>query len=124
MTIKIYADAATYKNRLCIYDYQLKKHFIEYLSEKMSNNMLEYRALQKAINYAKELYKDYDVQLFSDSKLIVNQINGVYKTTNRDMFYECYQCKELLPVNFKVHWVPRKRNFAGQILENLYTKRL
>jgi len=85
--------------------------------------MLEYRALQKAIKYGKEKYEYEDVHIFSDSKLIVNQINGIYKTTSKEMFGECFICKELLPPNFKVYWVPRKRNFAGQILQNIYDNR-
>jgi len=122
--IKIYSDGATFGNKICIYDYQLKKSFIEYLDGKLSNNMLEYRALQKAIKYGKEKYEYEDVQIFSDSKLIVNQINGIYKTTHKDMFYECFKCKDdLKDSNIKIYWCPRKRNFAGQILQNIYDER-
>ena len=121
--IKIYSDGATFGNKICIYDYQLRKHFIEYLSEKMSNNMLEYRALEKAIDYGINKYPFEEVHIFSDSKLIVNQVNGLWKTSSKEMFGECFNCKNKLPPTFKVYWVPRKRNFAGQILQNIYENR-
>jgi len=120
MIIKIYSDAGVFKSRICIYDDLLKKRFISYEKRVKTNNVLEYLALQKALRYAIDTYTNEDVQIFSDSKLIINQIKGEFKINSMDLLQECYICKELLNPHIKLFWCPRNKNKAGNILEDMY----
>lgn len=118
--IKIYSDAGVFKSRLCIYDDLKKKRYISYEKRGKSNNVLEYLALQKALKYVIDTYPNDDVQVFSDSQLIIKQITGEYKINNMDLLHECYLCKELLTPKIKLYWCPRNKNLAGNILEDMY----
>ena len=57
--------------------------FSEYLGE-TTNNQAEYQAIHFALTEAKKMGAD-DVELFSDSELIVNQLNQDYKIKNKDL---------------------------------------
>lgn len=118
--IKIYSDAGSFKSRLCIYDELKRKRYISYEKRGKSNNVLEYLALQKALKYVIDTYPNEDVQVFSDSQLIVNQISGKYKINSMDLLEQCYICKELLNPHIKIFWCPRTKNLAGNILEDMY----
>lgn len=51
-----------------------------------TNNFAEYNAVVLALERIKKTYGDgNEVLLFSDSKLVVNQINGVYKTKDASL---------------------------------------
>jgi len=119
--IRIYTDAGTFKNRICVYDERTKKHIIDKIyGDKLTNNHLEYKALQKAIEYANDTYKNEKVQIFSDSKLIINQVKGDWNTENPDLFYEMFKCRDMMSPDIVILWCPRSRNLAGEILEKLY----
>lgn len=118
--IKIYSDAGVFKSRLCIYDDRLKKKMITYEKRGKTNNVLEYLALYKALEYVRGTYPNDEVQVFSDSKLIINQISGEYKINDMTLLNECYKCKELLTPHIKLYWCPRNKNKAGNILEDMY----
>jgi len=121
--IRIYTDAGTFKNRICVYDERTKKHILDTVPGKyLTNNHLEYKALQKALAYANDEYKDEKVQIFTDSKLIVNQVVGDWVTNSQDLFEEMFRCRDLMTPDTAILWCPRKKNFAGNILEELYIK--
>ncbi len=65
--------------------------FGEYLGE-MTNNQAEYRALIFALEKAKEL-GGAEIKCFSDSELMVKQLNYEYKMRNQ----------ELAPLFLKIH---------------------
>src|SRR5271165_2911780 len=83
--------------------------------ENCSNNFAEYLALIEALNYANN--SDYkNVELYSDSKLIVEQVNGRWKVKSNDL-------KELAQaainrvamlrkagIQFTLTWIPREKN--------------
>jgi len=121
--IRIYTDAGTFKNRTCVYDERTKKHILDTVPGKnLTNNHLEYVALQKALKYALEEYKTEKIQIFSDSKLIVKQISGDWVTNNQDLFEEMFRCRDLMTPDTTILWCPREKNFAGNILQELYLK--
>lgn len=122
MTILIYADASTVDNRLCIFDKTKSKKIIKY-GRKNTINILEYRALRMALEYANENYSDENVKVHSDSKLIVNQVLGKFKINNMELLAECVKCRELLNDNISLYWVKRGSNWAGRILENINRNR-
>ena len=49
-----------------------------------TNNQAEYYGFQKGLERARELGID-KVTLFSDSQLVVNQMNGLYKVKNQEL---------------------------------------
>jgi len=119
--IRIYSDAGTFKNRICVYDERTKRFIIDTIKgQNLTNNHLEYSALQRAIKYANNEYRGEKVQVFSDSRLIVKQVLGEWKTNNTDLFYEMFACRDLLTPDVKIMWCPREKNLAGKVLEKMY----
>ncbi len=52
-----------------------------------TNNFAEYNAILHALETAKRAYSRRDeIALFSDSRLVVNQINGVYRTKDARLY--------------------------------------
>lgn len=92
--------------------------------ENCSNNFAEYLALIQGLNFALE--SDYkNVEFYSDSKLIVEQVNGRWKVKSNDL-------KELATsaiarvqemrrsgCQVTVTWVPREKNVHADSLANL-----
>jgi ribonuclease HI len=92
--------------------------------ENCSNNFAEYLALIHALNYAAD--SDYkNIELYSDSKLIVEQVTGNWKVKSNDL-------KELAQTaisrvmalrrggtQVSITWVPREKNIHADSLANL-----
>lgn len=100
----------------------------EPFSEDATNNVAEYTALVKALEWlvASNLSSER-VEIKSDSQLVVNQLNGDYKV----------KAKRLLPLYLKVlllkdrlhdveiKWVPREENRdADRLTNTAYNKAL
>lgn len=84
-----------------------------------TNNTAEYRALLAALGRLKEL-GGHQVTVFSDSELIVRQINGIYKVKNsklqqlhRDAIYGILEFD-----SFRILHVPRDQNSHADGLAN------
>jgi len=119
--IRIYTDAGTFKNRICVYDERTKKHILDRIhGNNLTNNHLEYKALQLALKYVKDEYRDEKVQIFTDSRLVVNQVVGEWVTNNQDLFEEMFRCRDLMTPDTSILWCPREKNFAGNILQKMY----
>lgn len=52
---------------------------------RMTNNQAEYTALVRALEHALELGEGYRVEVFSDSELMVKQVNGEYRVKNEEL---------------------------------------
>lgn len=50
-----------------------------------TNNIAEYKAIILALETSLNLEKKYIINIFSDSKIAVNQINGEFKTNNENL---------------------------------------
>lgn len=76
-----------------------------------TNNQAEYLALKFALEEAKKMGVR-EVQIYMDSLLVVNQLNGIFKVRNRDLWPVHDAVKELLDCfgNTKVTHVPRELN--------------
>ena len=90
--IIIYTDGASRGNPgrasigivFCNEKGQTIKEYAEYLGDKLTNNEAEYRAVIFALKkfknlFSKKLAKSSEVQIRSDSELMVKQLNGKYK---------------------------------------------
>ena len=90
-----------------------------------TNNEAEYYALLKALALIAEKasknthYKTDEVLVRSDSQLIVNQVNGVWRVEDERLAELSSQARELIESlgSIQLEWVPREENLAGLWLE-------
>jgi ribonuclease HI len=76
-----------------------------------TNNQAEYQGLKEGLELCREMNIS-SVRVFMDSLLVVNQIKGVYKVKNRDLWPTYESIKELI-TSFKevtITHVPRELN--------------
>lgn len=92
--------------------------------EDCSNNFAEYLALIQALNYAVE--SDYrNIELYSDSKLIVEQVNGRWKVKSNDLqplaqaAYSRVQTLRKEGRQVTLAWIPRENNVHADSLANM-----
>lgn len=100
------------------------KRYSETLGVK-TNNEAEYTGIIMALKkfkslFGKELAKKTELEIRSDSELIVNQLNGEYKLVNEKiipLFVQVWNLKtEFLKVKFK--HIPREKNKEADRLVN------
>uniref|UniRef100_A0A7N2L0M9 RNA-directed DNA polymerase n=1 Tax=Quercus lobata TaxID=97700 RepID=A0A7N2L0M9_QUELO len=92
------------------------------LSELCSNNVAEYQALIIGLQMAIEM-GIAQLEIFGDSKLIINQILEQYDVKKEDLIPFCKYAKKLL-ANFEattLEHIPRKENRQADALANLAT---
>ena len=84
-----------------------------------TNNVAEYTAIIKALQAAKEIGAK-ELTVFSDSELLVRQINGKYKVKSEQIRPLFKQAIELLSEfeNYKVRFIPREKNKEADKLVN------
>lgn len=92
--------------------------------ENCSNNSAEYLALIQALNYA--MSADYqNIEIYSDSKLIVEQVNGHWKVKSPDLKDMAQKSTDKIQQmrkqgwQIRVSWVPREKNVHADSLANL-----
>lgn len=113
-TLEIYTDGASRGNpgpSACAFIFvkndEIIHKYSEYLGNK-TNNEAEYNAIIKALKKAVEFTR-WDIKIYSDSQLVVNQINGEWRI-KKEHLKELYQ-----------EVVKEKQNFKS--VEFLYSKR-
>ena len=83
------------------------------LRGKNSNNVAEYMGLIVGLKYAHHLGVT-EINIFSDSKLVVEQVNGNWRTDSYTMRMLCRDARDSLDKRFpgawKLAWVPRLEN--------------
>jgi len=91
----------------------------KYLGE-TTNNQAEYQALLLALEEAKK-HGALRVSIFSDSELMVRQLNGEYKVKNaglRPLFEKAFRLLRDIG-GYKVMHIPREKNKRADQLANL-----
>ncbi len=87
-----------------------------------TNNSAEYTALIESVRLLKTISKDFDeINFFSDSELMVKQINGKYKIKNPDMkklSLEFWKEIKSLNIKFSISHVSRDKNKLADKLAN------
>lgn len=86
-----------------------------------TNNEAEYLALLWALEYVSIAG---DLTIYSDSQLVVNQVNGHWRVKSLNLQAFCIKAQEFMegrPVTLE--WVPREQNTAGILLDNLHHKK-
>lgn len=104
---------------------QIIKSYSEYIGDNLTNNEAEYQAVIFALKkfksfFGKELVKNSDVELRSDSELIVKQFKGEYKVSHpriQVLFIEVWNLRTEFK-NLKFTLVPREKNIEADRLVN------
>ena len=85
-----------------------------------TNNVAEYEGLRTALDYC-EKNNLKDVQIYLDSLLVVQQVNGKYKVKSqnlKDLYNLCTDLIEKID-NLEIHHVPREQNKRADELANI-----
>jgi ribonuclease HI len=77
----------------------------------MTNNMAEYEALVHAVRRARDS-GDVSLFVYTDSQLVANQWNGIYKVKNKRLLAYLMEAKALARnlTSVRVQYIPRERN--------------
>jgi len=116
MAISVYVDGSGGQNGG--YGYFIKESGESYYEKEpeITNNQAEYLAIIAAL---KKFENSNDViQIFSDSKNTVSQLNHEFAINNerlRELAREAWEIMGKIP-NLTISWVPRKENLAGKML--------
>ena len=99
-------------------DGKLLKEYCEYIGC-TTNNVAEYRALIKGLEIAAE-FKANRVTVFSDSELVVRQMNGTYKVKSGGLLplYQTAQMQSRAFDGFQIKHVRREQNKEADRLAN------
>jgi len=126
--LKIYIDGASRGNPgKASYAYIIKKRN-KVLIEKCdyigftTNNVAEYMAFIKALEYiAINFNEEKEVVVYSDSELVVKQLNGLYKVKSPEIraLYDKVMKYSKNFTRFSVIYIPRERNKKADQLCNL-----
>lgn len=85
-----------------------------------TNNQAEYTALITALESAQDL-KDKKIKIFTDSLLVANQINGLWKVKHPEIIPLNKKARELFKTysSISIQHVPREQNSEADRLANL-----
>lgn len=88
-----------------------------------TNNVAEYRAVIEALQWVKSSYQlsVTSCQVFLDSQLVVNQLNGVFKIKEqhlRDLIYKIKDLEKEIGVEISYQYIPREQNKIADSLVN------
>lgn len=94
-------------------------HEAGYFLGRTTNNVAEYHGLLRALELAREFKAD-EIEIFSDSELMVRQINGQYKVKSPDLQPLFAQARQLLDRvgSWRMDHVYRERNARADELAN------
>jgi len=101
------------------------KEYSEYLGDNLTNNEAEYNAVIFALKkfkalFGKKLAKSSEIEMRSDSELLVKQLNGKYKVLNskiQPLFLEIWNIRfDFQKVKFK--HIKREKNIEADKLVN------
>ena len=109
---------------------QCFKRYSEYLGENLTNNEAEYQAVIFALQkfkalFGKELAKNTDIEIKSDSELLIRQLKGEYKILDlkiQPLFLKIWNLKiDFKKIKFSL--ISREKNkeadrLANEALEN------
>ena len=118
--MKLYVDGGTRGSLICLVDPQSFYTVVKTRNGVHTNNDLEYLAVMYGVEYANANYPDQEIEIISDSKLIVNHINDKWKCNPDNLRRLLKSVKRKMNGNVTVRWVPRDSNLAGHHLEKFY----
>ena len=96
-----------------------------FAGEPVTNNYAEYEGLVKALRHARRLMsgdqEEEEVTVYSDSKLLVNQMNGEWKFKKGGYVEKLVEARKLASkfTKLKFKWIPREQNSEADELSRI-----
>lgn len=131
--IKVFTDGASRNNPgyagigVTVYDENdfILKTYKEYIGE-ATNNHAEYRALVKSLEVIKKMIENNEadideIEFYSDSELMVNQINFDYRVKEPDLAVlnnKFHVLIKKLNIPYKIYYISRDKNKNSDRLAN------
>ncbi len=127
MEIKIYTDGGAINNpgraaiAFLIYgDGKMLQQFSAQIGIN-TNNFAEYSALLKALDWVKKNNKEVvpRITVFSDSNLMINQLNGMFKVKNtaiREFIFKIRSLEQEINIPIVYQYIPREKNSLADSL--------
>ena len=116
MTLSVYVDGSGGSNSG--YGFFVKETGESFYEKKpgITNNQAEYMAIIAALN--KFVDTDDEVNIYSDSKNTVSQLNHDFAINNEQLKELARQAWPIIAKfsKLKITWVPRSENLAGKML--------
>lgn len=86
-----------------------------------TNNIAEYTAVVKALEYLSSSYKKEDLNFYLDSNLVVSQLSGLFKIKNAKLMDLVFKVRGLETAFGRVRYshIPRGKNKEADRLVNL-----
>ena len=101
-----YASVRIYNNDGTEYGYASKL-----VVDAKTNNEAEYQALLLCLFYLDLISSDKENTVYSDSKLMVNQVNGNWKINSINLYNLKLEVDEYRYTPFELKWLPREEIF-------------
>lgn len=132
MTLKVFTDGGAKGNpgpaAIGIVVYHNNEAVLKHREDigEATNNVAEYTALVKAYELLKKDTSNFishasKVEFFSDSQLMVNQLNGMYKVKNariREFIVAIKIAEQEIGIPVSYTYVPREENTVADLLVN------
>lgn len=85
----------------------------------MTNNLAEYTAMVRALEWAKER-GEVGVTIYTDSQLVVKQVNKEWSCNAENLLPLCEKAQQLvLILSAGIEWIPREKNTRADELSRL-----
>ena len=81
------------------------------LPESRTNNESEYLSLIKLLDLLKNNLSNEEIIIYSDSKLLVNQVNGNWKINYKNL-QDLYNLVKSFNIKYELKWITRKEIYA------------
>ncbi len=128
--IRVFIDGASKNNPglsgagVVLYRNSRKIKELSVFLGKTTNNCAEYASFILGLQEVVKL-GEKKASFYSDSQLLVNQINGIYKIKNQNLFLLQVIAKNLISAleEFKIEFIDREENKEADNLANLAVKK-
>ena len=91
-----------------------------------TNNIAEYQGVVEALKFLrKKTYKSKRIDFYLDSKLVVNQLNGVFKVKNprlRELLFKVRRLEQEVGGKIFYHFVSREKNLAHSLVQRAFSE--
>jgi len=89
----------------------------------VTNNQSEYRSMIEALVWAHEKEND-EIIIYSDSQLVVNQLNGSWQVKSDSIRSWYDNAKDLMESHVKIEWIKGLDNQADELTRLAYEKEM
>jgi len=131
-TLTVYTDGGSKGNpgpaSIGVVFYLDKKKILDFHQKigTATNNDAEYQAMIKALSLIKEKKEQFGqiekINFYSDSQLMVSQINGIYKVKSgkiKEYIFKIRQLEMEIGIPIVYHLIPREKNKEADKMVNL-----